>query len=149
MVVTPFWKNRWWKTTPIYMCMIFHKKIFQCVMTPIPLFKTPQKIGLLKKSYSHDGSVVVVMVLVVVVVIVVLVVENLGSKHWQASQYAYCKGSHFLAFFISVIKCLVVKGKMWNDTWCFHLYFTCSKIGVGAFESSAIIQIIFLTFCTI
>ena len=29
--------------------MIFHKKIFQCVTAPIPLFQTPQKIGLLKK----------------------------------------------------------------------------------------------------
>ena len=28
--------------------MIFHKKIFQCVTAPIPLFLTPQKIGLLK-----------------------------------------------------------------------------------------------------
>ena len=27
--------------------MIFHKKIFQCVMAPIPLLQTPQKIGLL------------------------------------------------------------------------------------------------------
>ena len=49
--MTPFWKNRWWKTTPIYMCMIFHKKIFQCVTAPIPLFQTPQKIGLLKQKY--------------------------------------------------------------------------------------------------
>ena len=31
------------------MCMIFHKKIFQCVTAPIPLFLTPQKIGLLKE----------------------------------------------------------------------------------------------------
>ena len=29
------------------MCMIFHKKNFQCVMAPIPLFQTPQKFGLL------------------------------------------------------------------------------------------------------
>ena len=29
--------------------MIFHIKIFQCVTAPIPLFQTPQKIGLLKK----------------------------------------------------------------------------------------------------
>ena len=27
--------------------MIFHKKIFQWVTAPIPLFQTPQKIGLL------------------------------------------------------------------------------------------------------
>ena len=30
------------------MCMIFHKKIFQLVTATIPLFQTPQKIGLLK-----------------------------------------------------------------------------------------------------
>ena len=30
------------------MCMIFLKKIFQCVTVPIPLFQTPKKIGLLK-----------------------------------------------------------------------------------------------------
>ena len=29
------------------MCMIFHKKFFQLVTAPIPLFQTPQKIGLL------------------------------------------------------------------------------------------------------
>ena len=46
--VTPFWKNRWWETTPIYMCMIFHKKFFQCVTAPRPLFLTPQKTCLLK-----------------------------------------------------------------------------------------------------
>ena len=27
--------------------MIFHKNFFQCVTAPIPLFQTPQKIGLL------------------------------------------------------------------------------------------------------
>ena len=32
------------------MCMIFHKKIFQLVTAPIPLFQTPQKIGLLNYS---------------------------------------------------------------------------------------------------
>ena len=32
----------------MYMCMIFHKKFFQCVTEPIPLFLTPQIIGLLK-----------------------------------------------------------------------------------------------------
>ena len=30
--------------------MIFHKKIFQCVTAPIPLFQTPQKIGLLRSA---------------------------------------------------------------------------------------------------
>ena len=46
--VIPFLKNSWWKTTPIYMCMIFHKKNFQWVTAPIPLFQTPQKFGLLR-----------------------------------------------------------------------------------------------------
>ena len=32
--------------------MIFHKKIFQCVTAPIPLFQTPQKIGLLNYPES-------------------------------------------------------------------------------------------------
>ena len=30
--------------------MIFYKKNFQCVMAPIPLFQTPQKIGLLRQN---------------------------------------------------------------------------------------------------
>ena len=34
------------------MCMIFHKKIFQCVTAPIPLFQTPQKIGLLNRLFA-------------------------------------------------------------------------------------------------
>ena len=34
--------------------MIFHKKIFQCVTAPIPLFQTPQKIGLLIHSYPFS-----------------------------------------------------------------------------------------------
>ena len=34
--------------------MIFHKKIFQHVMAPIPLFQTPQKIGLLKEQEIFD-----------------------------------------------------------------------------------------------
>ena len=36
------------------MCMIFHKKFFQWVTAPIPLFQTPQKIGLLKTLISFD-----------------------------------------------------------------------------------------------
>ena len=32
--------------------MIFHKKFFQCVTAPIPLFLTPQKIGLLSNIES-------------------------------------------------------------------------------------------------
>ena len=32
----------------MYICMIFHEKIFQCVAGAIPLFLTPQKIGLLR-----------------------------------------------------------------------------------------------------
>ena len=56
--VTPFWKNRWWKTTPIYMCMIFHKKIFQRVTASIPLFQIPQKIGLLKHNAWTDLSLI-------------------------------------------------------------------------------------------
>ena len=36
------------------MCMIFHKKFFQLVTAPIPLFQTPQKIGLLKEQEIFD-----------------------------------------------------------------------------------------------
>ena len=50
--VTPFSKNRWWETTPIYMCMIFNKKFFQYVTAPRPLFLTPQKTCLLKPIYK-------------------------------------------------------------------------------------------------
>ena len=31
--------------------MIFHKNFFQLVTAPIPLFQTPQKIGLFKNKY--------------------------------------------------------------------------------------------------
>ena len=37
------------------MCMIFHKKIFQCVTAPIPLFQIPQKIGLLILTAFGDS----------------------------------------------------------------------------------------------
>ena len=36
--------------------MIFHKKIFQCVTAPIPLFQTPQKIGLLNRRQWRMDS---------------------------------------------------------------------------------------------
>ena len=36
------------KTTTTYICMIFHEKFFQCLAGAIPLFLTPQKIGLLR-----------------------------------------------------------------------------------------------------
>ena len=43
--------------------MIFHKKNFQCVTAPIPLFQTPQKIGLLsviqhtRTTTQHDREI--------------------------------------------------------------------------------------------
>ena len=35
--------------------MIFHKNFFQCVIAPIPLFQTPQKIGLLNIKFFFNA----------------------------------------------------------------------------------------------
>ena len=40
------------------MCMIFHKKFFQCVTAPRPLFLTPQKTRLLRIGIYYTYVVI-------------------------------------------------------------------------------------------